>query len=231
MPIEFRRAEKKKAKLRLALIAPAGHGKTYSALRLAKGMGGNIALIDTEAGRGDLYGSEFEYDIVTMSAPFYPEKYIAALKVAEEAGYDIVIIDSLSHAWVGEGGLLDQQGKLADTGKNSFAAWRTITPKHNQLVDTIIGSKCHVIVTLRAKPEYVTEEDERGKKVVKKIGLAPQFRDGIDFEMTVALDVYENHMAKASKDNTHVFGDEIKQVTEETGKSLMTWLNEESPKA
>ena len=152
MEISFRKATRKSAKLRLALIAPSGHGKTYGSLLIAKGLGGKTAMIDTESGRGELYAKEFDYDVVTMSAPYLPEKYIAAIEAAEVAGYDNLIIDSLSHAWAGSGGLLDQQGHIADSGKgNSFTAWRTITPKHNALIDKIIGSKCHIIATMRAK--------------------------------------------------------------------------------
>lgn len=229
MQISFRKAEKKRSKLRLALIAPSGFGKTYSALRIATGLGGKIAMIDTEAGRGDLYGSKFSYDIVTMSAPFMPEKYIAAIKSAEEAGYDTVIIDSLSHAWAGDGGLLDQHGKIADTGKNSFAAWRTITPKHNQLIDAIVGSQCHIIATIRAKQDFVPTQDENGKTVIKKMGLAPVQRDGLEYEFTCVLDLYDNHTSKASKDNTDTMKDSIFVPSEETGKQLKTWLDEETP--
>lgn len=226
MNITFRKAEKRRAKLRLALISPSGHGKTFSALRIAKGMGGKVALIDTESGRGDLYGSKFDYDIVTMSAPYLPEKYIEAMKSAEDAGYDTIIIDSLSHAWAGQGGLLDQQGKEADTGVNSFAAWRKITPKHNALVDAIIASKMHVIATMRAKVDYVLETNEKGKQVPKKVGLAPIQREGLEYEFTCVLDLFDNHTCKASKDNTDLFHDDIFMPSEETGQKLMLWLND-----
>lgn len=230
MQITFRKAERKKAKLRLALVAPSGHGKTYSSLLIAKGLGGKIAVIDTENGSGDLYAGIADYDIITMNAPYMPEKYIAAIKAAEDAGYDVLIIDSLSHAWSGEGGLLDQQGKIADSGKgNSYTAWRTITPKHNQLVETILSSKLHVITTLRAKTEYIIE-DENGRKTPKKVGLAPVQRDGLEYEFTVVMDIDKNHVASTSKDRTGIFDGQFVKLDEKVGGQLKAWLDNDDNK-
>lgn len=222
----FQKAERRKAKLRLALVGPAGHGKTYSALKIAKGLGGKIAMIDTECGRGELYGNEFDYDIAKMSAPYYPEKYVKAITEAAAAGYEVIIIDSLSHAWAGEGGILEQQGRIADSGKaNSFTAWRTLTPKHNQLIDTIISCPAHIIATMRAKTEYAVER-ESDRTVVRKLGLAPIQREGMDYEFTVVLDIGKDHSVSASKDSTKLFEDKVFTVTEDTGKALTQWLNE-----
>ena len=122
MTLNFRKAEKNQAKLRLALIAPSGFGKTYSALRIAKGLGGKVAILDTENGSADLYADSFEYDVLCMNAPYQAQKYIMAIEAAEEAGYDTLIIDSLTHAWSGDGGLLDKQGAIADKGGNSSSS-------------------------------------------------------------------------------------------------------------
>jgi len=219
MQIEFRKAERSKAKLRIGLVAPAGFGKTYSALRIAKGIGGKIAVIDTEAGSGDLYGKQFDYDIVTMNAPYEPQKYVAAIKAAEDAGYDTIIIDSISHAWSGQGGLLDQHGAVADKTGNSFAAWRKITPEHNHLVDAILQSKCHIITTMRAKTEYSVE----GGKVTK-LGLGPVQKEGFDYELTVVWDLDKAHNGHATKDRTGLFDNKIAPMTEEVGKQLKDWL-------
>ena len=129
----FRKAERKKAKLRLAITGPAGSGKTYGALLIALGLGGRIAMIDTENGSGDLYSSLGDYDVCSLSAPFDPRKYIQTIHEAEKEGYNVIIIDSLSHAWNGQGGILDIQGKLAEARYrgNSYAAWRDITPLQN----------------------------------------------------------------------------------------------------
>ena len=230
MPALFRKAERSKAKLRLGICGPAGSGKTWNSLVLAKGLGGRTALIDSENGSGDLYASSFDYDILSIQAPFTCEKYVAAIKAAEQEGYDNIIIDSLSHAWSGDGGILDQQGKAADKDKNSYTAWRHVTPRHNSLVEAMLQSKCHVIATMRSKVEYVlTEESNRhGNKVMvpKKIGMAPIQREGMDFEFTVVLDVDAEHDAKASKDRTSLFSDpQPFRITETTGKSLHEWLN------
>ncbi len=226
----FRKAERSKAKLRLGLCGPAGSGKTYSSLVLAQGLGGKTALLDSENGSGDLYANRFEYDILQLNAPFTCQKYIDGIKAAEEAGYDNIIIDSLTHAWSGEGGILDQQGKWADKDKNSYTAWRHVTPLHNKLIEAMLQSKCHIIATMRSKVEYVlTEESNRhGVKVMvpKKVGMAPIQREGMDFEFTVVLDTDAEHDAKASKDRTALFSEPLPfRITEETGKKLREWLN------
>jgi len=221
----FRKAERKKAKLRLGLVGPAGSGKTYGALLVAMGLGGRIAMIDTENGSGDLYAGLGDYDVCTLSAPYEVQKYLTAIKDAERAGYDVLIIDSLSHAWAGEGGLLDQQGKIADAGRgNSYTAWRQVTPWHNKLVEAMLTSPCHVIATMRAKTEYILEENERGKKEPKKVGMAPVQRDGMDYEFGVVFDISGNHTAQVSKDRTSLFDGRVFQLSKETGETLRAWL-------
>ena len=225
--ITFRKAERSKAKLRLALDGTSGSGKTYSALTLAKGLGGKTAFIDSENGSGDLYANSFDYDIVTLAAPFSPEKYVEAIKSAESAGYDNIIIDSLSHAWSGTGGVLETHAKYTDKdkNKNSYTAWRNVTPSHNALVDAMLQSKCHVIATMRSKADYVLETGSDGKQRPKKVGMAPVQREGIEYEYTVVLDLDSDHDAKASKDRTGLFSSPLPfRITEETGKELNAWL-------
>lgn len=223
--MQIRKAERKKAKLRLGIAAPSGAGKTYSALLLAFGLGGKVGLIDTEHGSGDLYAHLGEYDIIGIEAPYTVAKYLQAIKTFEDAGYNTIIIDSLSHAWAGDGGLLDKQGKIADSGKvNGFAAWRTITPEHNTLVEAMLKSRCHIIATMRAKQEYVLELNDKGKQTPKKVGMAPVQREGMEYEFTVMLDVDMNHIASASKDRTCLFDGRFFKVSEETGKELLAWL-------
>jgi hypothetical protein len=222
--MEIRKAERKKAKLRLGIAAPSGAGKTYSALLLAFGLGGKVGLIDTEHGSGDLYAHLGDYDIISIEAPYTVAKYIQAIKAFEKAGYNTVIIDSLSHAWSGDGGLLDKQGKMADRGTNSFAAWRTITPEHNALVDAMLSSPCHIIATMRAKQEYVLEVNAKGKQEPKKVGMAPVQREGMEYEFTVMLDVDMQHIASASKDRTSLFDGQYMKITPDTGKMLLEWL-------
>lgn len=223
--MEIRKAERKKAKLRLGIAAPSGAGKTYSALLLAFGLGGKVGLIDTEHGSGDLYANLGDYDIISIEAPYTVAKYTSAIKAFEQAGYSTIIIDSLTHAWAGDGGLLDKQGKMADRGTNSFAAWRTITPEHNNLVDAMLRSPCHIVATMRAKQEYVLETNEKGKQQPKKVGMAPVQREGMEYEFTVMLDVDMNHIASASKDRTSLFDGRFFKIGEETGKELLQWLD------
>ena len=221
----FRKATRSQAKLRLALTGTAGSGKTYSALLIAFGIGGKIAMIDTENGSGDLYSSLGDYDICNINAPFDPKKYIQAIHDAETAGYDIIIIDSLTPAWNGEGGILEMQGLRADKGKNSYTAWREVTPLHNALVDAILNSKCHIIATMRSKTEYAITENENGKKEIKKLGLAPIQRDGTEYEFGVIFDIASSHVASVSKDRTTLFDGQYFTITPETGEKLRDWLN------
>ncbi|MBR0315345.1 MAG: ATP-binding protein [Synergistaceae bacterium] len=223
----FRKAEKKKAKLRLAITGVAGSGKTYGALKVAQGLGGKIAMIDTENGSGDLYSDKFDYDVCSITAPYTVQKYLQAIHEAEQAKYDVLIIDSLSHVWAGEGGLLDLQGKITDSSRsgNSWAAWRQITPQHKRLIEMILSSKCHIIATMRSKTEYIQVENDKGKNEVKKIGLAPIQREGVDYEFTTVFDLAINHFASVSKDRTGIFDGQIFQLSEETGEKLKEWLD------
>ena len=222
----FRKAERKQAKLRLAITGPAGSGKTYSALLIAFGIGGRIAMIDTENGSGDLYANLGEYDICSLSAPYDVRRYIQLIHEAEQAGYGTIIIDSLSHAWSGEGGLLDLQSKVAASSKsgNSYTAWRQVTPLHNRLIDAILGSSCHIIATMRSKTEYLQTENERGYKEIRKVGLAPVQREGMDYEFGTVFDLTTNHTATVSKDRTGLFDGSVFTITEDTGKTLLQWL-------
>jgi len=225
----IRKAERRKARLRLGISAPSGAGKTYSSLLIAYGITGDwskVGLIDTENGSGDLYAHLGEYMILPLEAPFSPDRYIEAIKAFEDAGVDVIIIDSLSHAWAGEGGGLDIQAAItaASRSGNSWSAWREVTPKHNALVNAMLQSKCHIIATMRTKTEYVVEEDEKGKKAPKKVGLAPIQRDGMEYEFTVMLDLSPNHIASASKDRTGLFDGQYFKPDIETGKMLAKWL-------
>ncbi len=224
--MEFRKAERRKAKLRLGITGTAGSGKTYGALLVAKGLGGKIALIDTENGSGDLYATEFDYDVGAITASYTVNKYLDAIHGAEQAGYEIIIIDSLSHAWAGEGGLLDLQGKITDASysKNSYTAWRKVTPEHNKLIEAMLNSPCHIIATMRSKTEYVQTENEKGKKEIIKVGLAPVQREGMDYEFTTVFDLGQNHVATVSKDRTRLFDGEVFTLSTETGAKLKTWL-------
>lgn len=227
-PLQIRPAQRRKAKLRLGMAGPSGSGKTYSSLLIAQGLRGKIGIIDTEHGSADLYADLLPggYDVLPLTAPYTPARYVEAIHALERAGYGVIIVDSLTHAWSGEGGSLDRQGKIADKSGNSYAAWRQVTPEHNALVEALLQSPCHIIATMRSKTDYVQEKDDRtGKQVVKKIGLAPIMRDGIEYEFTVFLEVDHGHMVTASKDRTRLFDGAIFKPTPETGTLLAQWLD------
>lgn len=222
----FRKAERRKAKLRLALTGPAGSGKTYGALLIAQGLGGKIAMIDTENGSGDLYADMCDYDVETLTAPYSIQKYLEAIHEAESSGYDILIIDSLSHAWSGEGGLLDMHMKITSNMRNgnSYAAWNKITPWQNRLIETMLGSSCHIIATMRTKTDYAMFQNDKGRTDIRKVGLAPVQRDGMDYEFTIVFDLSMEHTVTVSKDRTSLFDKQVFEITPETGKKLREWL-------
>ncbi|MCL6559237.1 MAG: ATP-binding protein [Firmicutes bacterium] len=220
----FQKAQRKKAKLRLGIAGPAGSGKTYSALLIAFGLGGKVAVIDTERSSAELYSHLGDYDVCVLEPPFTPKKYIDAIREAENAGYDVIIIDSLSHAWAGPGGILEMHDAAAAKEKNSWTAWRLVTPQHNELVDAMLQSKCHVIATMRSKME-TAQVDDGGRKKVVKLGMAPIQRDGMEYEFTVFFDIDATHTAVATKDRTSMFDGITFRPNQETGRKLLAWLN------
>ncbi|KAE9643013.1 ATP-binding protein [Pseudomonas sp. PB106] len=219
----FKKAERKQAKLRLALAGPSGSGKTYSALLLAQGIGGRIAVIDTEHGSASLYADIADFDTLELHAPYSPERYVDAITAAEKAGYSVLIIDSYSHEWTGSGGCLEANEQLAHQKfrGNTWAAWNETTPRHRRLTDKILTSSLHIICTMRSKTETVQGE---GKKILK-LGMKSEQRDGTDYEFTVVLDLtHDGHTATASKDRTKLF-EAPELISEETGRRLLAWLN------
>ena len=221
--LQFKPAVRKQVFARVALIGPSGSGKSYSALRLAKGMGDRVAMINTEGDRGQLYANEFDYCQLDLEPPFAPERFIEAINAAVQASFDVVIIDSASHEWSGSGGLLEAKDKAPD--RNSFTAWNALTPRHDAFVAAMTASPVHVIACLRGKDQYVLEKNERGKEAPKKVGLGPEQRKGIEYEFMLSLLLDQrNHCAIVAKDNTNMFGDTFcDMLTEAHGAALRTW--------
>jgi len=222
----FKKATKANAWLRLGLIGPAGSGKTMTALRVAHGLGGRIAVIDTERGSASLYAGErgLGFDVLELET-YEARHFIEAIADAEAAGYEVLVIDSLSHAWAGKGGILEFVDKAAKrSGGGSFSGWRDATPLHNQLVDAILGAKMHVICTLRSKVEHVIEQ-VNGKTQVRKVGLQPVQRDGLEYEFTVVGDVNQDHELIVTKTRAAFLKDQIiREAGEDLGKQLRQWL-------
>jgi len=222
--MEIRKAARKQAKIKLALQGPSGSGKTYSALLLAAGLSeySRIAVIDTENHSADLYAHLGDYSVLQLQKPFSPERYIEAISTCEQAGMEVIIIDSITHEWEGSGGILDIHGNMPG---NSFTNWAKMTPRHNAFVQKILESDCHIISTIRTKTDY-TLSDKNGKMVPEKVGLKGITRDGMDYEFTIVFDLDIKHFATASKDRTGLFMDKPAYViSEKTGERILQWCN------
>lgn len=169
--MKFEKAMRKKAKLRLALTGPSGSGKTYSALLVAKGIGGKVAFIDTEKGSASLYSDIADFDVLELDPPFSPERFIEAIKSAEDAGYETLILDSITHEWGGVGGCLELVDTIAKTKYrgNSWSSWSEINPRHRLFLDAILRSSMHIIATMRSKTETAQVEENGRKKVLPTV--------------------------------------------------------------
>lgn len=220
--MNLRKSERKQAKIKLAIEGASGSGKTFSSLLLASGLCNDwtkIAVIDSENGSADLYAHLGAYNVINLSANFSPENYMEAIKICENAGMEVIIIDSISHAW---DYLLDTHANM--TG-NSFTNWAKITPRQNAFIQRILQSKCHVIATMRTKQDYVLSE-RNGKMVPEKVGLKATQRDGVDYEFTLVFDVNIRHYATASKDRTNLFmGKPEFVIGKQTGQLILDWCN------
>lgn len=227
----FAPAARTKIKGRLALTGPSGSGKTLGALLIAAGLvgpKGRIAVIDTEYQSASLYAGNPgipAYDTCVLTPPYSIERYKAVIEQADQAGYDVIIIDSLSHAWAGSGGLLEVKDKIATSGKESgFTAWNKAGVKQNSLIDAIMVSRCHVIATLRSKQAYSQEEVD-GKKTIRKLGMAPVQRDGMEYEFSIVLDIGTDHIATSSKDRSSLFDGQYFTINSKVGEDLARWLD------
>lgn len=249
MAMTFGKARREQVKIKISIAGPAGAGKTMSSLLLAYGLvkaenptmpeaeiWDKICIIDTENGSGSLYvGQQVgpttigEYNTIPLSAPFSPDVFVSAIQMAEEHNMSVIIIDSLSHAWAGDGGALDQQGKIAERSGNSWTAWRSITPQHNKLVDTMLQSKCHIIACMRAKMEYQQVVGDNGKKQIKAMGMGVVMKEGIEYEFGVSFMLDYNHNANATKDRTGLFDGKYFVISPETGKLIYGWLASAKP--
>jgi hypothetical protein len=228
MSFQLRQAQKSKSKMRLGLSGPSGSGKTYSALLLAAGIAPweKICLIDTENGSGELYSHLGKYNVIVIDPPYSPERYIEAIKAAEDAGMEVIIVDSASHEWDGEGGCLQINEQLANTKfkGNTWAAWSQTTPRHQKFIYAITGCKAHIITTARAKTDTIQTEDKK----IKKVGLKEIQREGYEYELTVNFNLdRDGNFAIASKDRTGMFinADPFK-ITKKTGEDIKKWADD-----
>lgn len=219
----FQKAKKEKVWTKVLLGGASGSGKSYSALRLATGLanktGSRIAAIDTEAGRIRYYANEFDFDDMQLTEPYTPQKYIDAIDEAIKGGYQILIIDSISHEW---NYCVETHDKMPG---NSYTNWAKITPMHDRFMEKVLQSPLHIIATVRGKDEYVLEE-KNGKQAPKKVGLGYKQRDGVEYNYTVTFNIdQETHISSVSKDNTHIFEGKFEVLTEKDGEALYDWAN------
>lgn len=234
MGFEIKKAKREKIKVKIALMAPSGGGKSYGSLRLATGMANEIEketgkkakilMGNTEQKRGYYYANEFDYDIVDIEPPHNPEKYVDLINFAVEQGYDILIIDSSSHEWEGKGGCLDIISQIG--GK--YQDWAKISPRHQKFIDAIAESPIHIIATMRGKDQYESIKDEKtGKMTVQKLGVGAQQRNGFEYEFTCTFLIdQKTNTAEVQKDNTHLFENQgATLLTEKHGEQIIKWAN------
>ncbi len=224
--MQLQKATRKKSKLRLNISGPAGSGKTYSALLMAKGLIGNwekIAVIDTENGSASLYDHLGQFQTIDLQSPFTPERYIEAIDLCINGGIECIIIDSSTHEWNGPGGCIEINEHLAQSKfkGNTWSAWSQTTPRHDAFVQKVLQCPVHVITCTRSKMETVMTDDKK----VKKLGMKDMQREGWEYELTVSLNLdRDTHTAQASKDRTEIFeGLDPFVITESTGELIKQW--------
>lgn len=224
----IKKAVKSQAKLRLALIGVSGSGKTYSALSIAKGLGDSILVIDTEHGSASKYaGDVADFDTLELDN-FNPQNYIEAIHAGEQEGYDVIIIDSLSHAWSGRGGALEMVDNAAKRSQgNSFGAWRDVTPLHNDLIDAMLRCRAHLIATMRAKQEYIVETNSKGRQAPRKVGMGAVQRDGMEYEFDVVGDLDGEHNLMITKSRCPgLDGQVLNKPGDKFAATLKSWLSD-----
>lgn len=227
-PFKITKAVRENVKLKIGMVGPSGAGKTYSALQMAYGIAGDwtkVAVADTEnksalyyASMGDWQHIPFDPDAI--EGAYSPQNYVKLIRFAESQDVSVLVLDSISHEWEGKGGCLD----LVDQIGKGFASWKTVTPRHNEFMDTMRLSRLHIIATMRSKQDYVVEQNDRGKSAPKKVGLKTIQRDGADYDFGIVFDVDMNHFARSGKDRTGLFmpRGEFK-ITDSTGRELHEW--------
>lgn len=228
---QFRRATKSRGRLRLALSGPSGSGKTYTALSvaeaLAEKLGGRVALLDTEHGSASKYADRFDFDVLELRGNYSPLWYQQAIEAAAATKqHAVLVIDSLSHAWEGAGGVLDRVDQYATSHRgDNFGGWREMRPEQRALVDAMLATPLHIIVTMRSKHAYDTERDERGKMKVVKLGLKPVQTEGIEYEFDVAGTLDLQHVLTIDKTRApKLDGAAIEKPGVELADALLEWL-------
>jgi hypothetical protein len=238
------RAERSQVRLRIALQAPSGGGKTATSLILARGMvqalrargklpthldGVYIGVLDTERDSASLYSHLVPFDTLVLEPPYSPVRYSAALRALERVGYPIIIADQITHEWHGKGGVLDQVSNSRE--QNEFARWNGPSQDHEQFIDDLLQSPAHLIATMRSKTEWVLEDkvgrDGRTRKTPTRIGMAAKQRAGTEFEFTTVFDLaVPSNDATSLKDRTELFpvGERFGRLDDSVGVRMIDWV-------
>lgn len=228
-----RKAEKRQVKLKLGIQGPSGSGKTEGALALATNLWpkAKILLVDTENESASLYADRYEFDTIPLDPPFESCRYEACIDYAVENKYDVLILDSVTHQWDGEGGILRRKDELdRRPNSTSFTNWSLFTPEHTHFIETIKQAPVHIIATMRSKQEYALQQNDKGKAKPVKLGMSPIQRDGFDYEFTVVFDVQMDHRALAIKNRTGLFGDKVVDLADpKTAEKIRGWLDSGKP--
>lgn len=222
--MQLQKATRKKVKIRGGFSGASGFGKTYSALLFAKGLVGNwgkIAVIDTENESASLYAHLGDFNTLSLTPPYSPERYIEAINTCIKAGMECIVIDSITHEWDGKGGCLE----IVETLGGKYQDWAKVTPRHQAFIEAIVQSPVHMVTTVRRKQDYEMTKDNNGKIKIEKGGTKEITREGFEYELTFNLElINDRNMAKASKDRTELFAGKPEfKVTEKTGEMVREW--------
>jgi hypothetical protein len=223
----FKPANREASFARIALSGPSGSGKTYTALTLATALSDRVAVIDTERGSASKYVglNGWKFDTSTPDK-FSPLSLVELLGEAAGAEYGCIVIDSLSHYWMGADGMLEQADRRARNG-NSFSGWKEVRPEERKMIDALVAFPGHVVVTMRSKTEYVIEENERGKKVPRKVGMKPEQRDGIEYEFDVVGDLDHDNTLTIVKSRIHTLAKAVIPLPgEDLAIEIRDWLSD-----
>jgi hypothetical protein len=222
----FTQAAREAVKARIALTGPAGSGKTYTALAIGTELAEKVAVIDSEHGRALDYADRFAFAHFAPTR-FDPRDLCTLLARAAEHKYGCVVIDSLSHYWMGVGGALEIVDNAASGARNNqMAGWKEFRPIEARMIDALLGYPGHVIATMRVKTSYVVEQDDRGKNVPRKVGLKPDQREGVDYEFGLIGEIDRDHTMTVTKSTCPTLVDQvIPKPGADVAAALKQWMS------
>lgn len=230
--LAIKKASRQAVRLKLNVQGPSGSGKTLGALALAFALAPSkkVCVIDTENESASLYADQYDFDTIALGAPYTTAKYEEAIVLAVKAGYDVLVIDSLSHQWAGPGGILARKEQMDARGGNTWTNWAPFTKEHERFKSLLMNAPIHIVSTTRSKQDYIVESGDGKKAAPRKVGLAPVQREGMEYEFSVVFELQMDHRANVSKDRTGMFdGQLIDLLGEEVGQSLNGWLSSGKP--